>query len=512
MNLTNRNTSASDDNDAIFDEPNPFVKKFNDWFGEDNPHATRNIIVGVCVAIVFIVLVCFLGSMALSSISGSSPEATATEAPAPTEAPVATEPPAAVVNPTGKISIKSVLPGVVEAGSDVKIVFDFAPADGTTVQDYVFKFVGPDKKTVLKEGVSPSTEFAVKTPNEAGQDVVVGYVVAEHKTDSAKNAEMSRVSEDLTAPIVVAPAEPLPTEPPVVESQPAADANGCPARVTIEPPANAFVNAEDGKVYSFSYKLEEDRPYDVTVPCGSVSTMAFGNATINGHKFTASEVEGNVVYTTCDAPLGCKYRVEDFTAGHFIVTIVYPGMEEPVQSVFNAVDNMFNPSNCGGSGCPTAFLTDAEFMDQTVTFDKRPAIGEISINDFAVKPTTGSVIGEPTTKTIKVNGVEVGQVYSLESKELQYIGVPEQHDGFVTGLYIECPSGCVIYGTTLKSGESAEVYGNSGDNGSPNDLNWTVGVQSDAPETVKVFFIYADDVDNYAGKPTYKFNSNGVMK
>lgn len=517
--LNQKNQGNSDQFDDFPDsnagtEPNLWDQLFSKDVNPEN--AVRNRIFGALLGVVVFVLLCWGSFSLLGMISGTdaseSSSAAATDVPTePAEAPAATEAPAAEVNPIGKITIKSVLPEVVEAGSDIKIVFGFIPADGTTVQDYVFKFVGPDKKTVLSEDVTPSSEFMVKTPDTVGQNVLVGFIVADNKADPAKSAEMPAVHEDLTAPVAVA-AEPLPTEPPAVESQPAADPNGCPARVTIEPPANAFVNAEDGKVYSFSYKLEEDKPYEVTVPCGSVSTMAFGNATINGQKFTASEVEGNVVYTTCDAPLGCKYQVEDFTAGHFIVTIVYPGMEEPLQSVFNAVSNMFDPSNCGGSGCPTVYLTDAEHMDQTVKFDKRPTIAEIVINDFAVKPTVGTVIGEPTTKTIKVNGVEVGQVYSLESNGLQYIGVPEQHDGFVTGLYIECPNGCTIYGTTLKSGESAEVYGNPGDDGSPHDNNWTVAVQSDSPETVKVFFIYADDVDNYAGKPTYKFNSNGLMK
>lgn len=361
------------------------------------------------------------------------------------------------------------------------------------------------------ESASMTEAPATAAPATATPDIsATNSVLA--VTNEAIKVQITATNAAMLTPTQIVPLTETPQ--PVTSVQEDSVSGGCPARVTIEPPANAFVNAEDGKVYSFSYKLEEDRPYVVTVPCGSVSTMAFGNATINDHKFTASEVEGNVVYTTCDGPLGCSYEVEDFTVGHFIVTIVYPGMEKPQQSVFNAVSNMFDPSNCGGSGCPTAFLTDAEYIDQTITFNKRPMIEEITINGFIVEPTTGSVIGEPTTKTIKVNGVEIGQVYSLESKELQYIGVPEQHDGFVTGLYIEClgETGCDVFGTKLNSGESAVVYANPGDENTPSDLNWTVAVQSDDPEKVTVWFIYADDVDNYATSPTYQFNSRGLIQ
>lgn len=297
-------------------------------------------------------------------------------------------------------------------------------------------------------------------------------------------------------------AEPVPEQ--VVE--------GCPARVEIEPPANAFVNADENKTYSFTYVLEEDRPYDIVVPCGSTATIAFGNATINDKAYVASDTEGNVVYSTCDQPLGCKYVVKDFTSGHFIVTMTYPGMEKALDTVYNAVSNMFNPSSCGGSGCLIVFMTDADKSETTATFKSKPAKTDLVVNDFVVEPTTGSVIGEPVTKSITVDGKKVGQVYALESTAVQYIGVPEQHDGFITGLYIECAEGCTIYGTTLKSDESAIVYGNSGDGSSPSDLNWTVAVQSDKPADVKVYFIYADNVDSYAGTPTYKFDSNGLMK
>lgn len=461
----------SNQNDFDNEDQNPFSR--------DNPHYKRNIAIAISVIILAFAVLCFVG---YGVISDRAPAEETANLPQVEEAEVSED-----QLPVGVLPV---------TGADLRASADTNSEILGKAQMNPLEVLGKDLKNPDE---SNDDWIFVRDGNDLeGWIPVAAVIVNKVELDLSKvpdkdGSQPSPVVNDSTA-------------------EPEQESGGCPARVTIEPPANAFVNEEDGKVYSFSYKLEEDRPYVVTVPCGSVSTMAFGNATINGQKFTASEIEGNVVYTTCDEPLGCSYQVEDFTAGHFIVTIVYPGMEEPQQSVFNAVSNMFDPSNCGGSGCPIAYLTDADHLDQTVKFDKKPAIGEISINDFTVEPTIGSVIGEPTTKTIKVGGVEVGQVYSLESKELQYIGVPEQHDGFTTGLYIECPNGCVVYGATLKSGESAVVYANPGDENTPSDLNWTVAVQSDNPEMVTVWFIYADDVDSYSANPTYKFNSQGLIQ
>jgi hypothetical protein len=482
------------------------------WFAEGNVNRGRNIFFAILTAILLITFVCIIGSSVLKFVdardAASEVPTAATEVAA---APVEEQPAAA--SPIGVVGVVSVLPPAVEAGSEIKVLFDFVPADGSGVQDYSFSFVGVDKETVIKEGISPLTEFSVNTPNTVGENTPVGYIVANHKTDPAKSAVLSLIQEDTTAPASAAPVEPVATEPAaVVEPQPEADSNGCPARVMIEPPANAFVNKDDERTYSFNYVLNEDRPYDLIVPCGSTATFAFGNATINGKEYKASEVQGNVVYSTCDQPLNCTYTVEKFTPGHFIVTIVYPGMEEPQVSVFNAVDNMFNASNCGGTGCTTVFLTDADVNATTETFNNRPAKEEIKVNGFTVQPTEASVIGEPVTTAITVNGKEVGQRYALTSTGKQFIGVPESHDSFVTGLAIICPNGCNVYDFQLKDGESAIAYGNKGDGATPSDLNWTIAVQADDPASVQIYFIYSDDVINYAANATYEFNSDGLME
>lgn len=410
-----------------------------------------------------------------------------------------TEASAKPVNPKAVVTIVSVMPGTVEAGGEIEITFSAAYADGTVEADYVFELLAPDKKEIVRNDIHPGIPFKMATSLTPGDNVVVGYIVAEHLQDTGMSSVHVTIQEDLTAPAVD------------TETQ---SETGCPARVTIEPPANAFVNADENKTYSFTFKLEEDRPYDIVVPCGSTATMAFGNATINDKVYVASDTEGNVVYSTCDKPLGCEYTVTDFTAGHAIVTMTYPGMEKALDTVYNAVSNMFNPSNCGGSGCLVAFMTDADNSETTATFKSQPAKTDLVVNDFVVEPTTGSVIGEPETKSITVDGKKVGQVYALESTAVQYIGVPEQHDSFVTGLYIECSgeTGCNIFGTELEAGETAVVYANPGDENTPSDLNWTVAVQSDDPEQVTVWFIYADDVDNYATSPTYQFDSQGLIQ
>lgn len=303
-----------------------------------------------------------------------------------------------------------------------------------------------------------------------------------------------------------------PTETPAVESAPEVAEKGCPARVVIEPPADAYVSREGNKTYSFSYDLKENLPYDVPVSCGSTATMAFGNAIINGKSYEASEEEGNVVYSTCDQPLGCNYVVEDFTPGHFNVTVAYPGMEKPQDTVYNAVSNMFEPSNCGGSGCNRAFMTDADHSDETTVFEVKPKKAEVVIDGFMVEPTQGSVIGEPESKTITVGGREVGYHYILTGSGTQYIGVPETNEDWITGLSISCIEGCTVYGTTIEAGKTAVVYGNSGDGNTPEDLNWTVAVDADNLASVEVFFIFADDVDLYVSGDVYEFNSDGFVK
>jgi len=301
-------------------------------------------------------------------------------------------------------------------------------------------------------------------------------------------------------PTLVATSTPQPTATTVA----LAAGKTCPARVEIKAPSNAYLNEEDGVKYSVSYVLNEKKSYDVEVPCGATITLAFGNAKVDGQEFTAREDQGNVVYSTCDQLAGCSYTVSDFTVAHVGVTITYPGAEEAQLTVFNAVGNMFDPSNCGGSGCDKVFLTDIDTADRHI-FAKRPKRVDIEVNDFTVQISEAVEVGLPNqlAEPLFYKGKAVGHTYFLSGESPQYVGVPETTErllvlGHKTGTVIYCPESCYVDGVYLKNSSVAMLLGNEGDNDSPSDLNWTTKIEASDVLTVQVYMIYDDNVMPYA--------------
>lgn len=281
--------------------------------------------------------------------------------------------------------------------------------------------------------------------------------------------------------------------------------------VNYAPPENAIaLKTKDGNTLGFFYALNVDVPYEIEYPFQSTLLVTLGNGNVSiGPVFTlvisGGETIGNIWTDVCSDAAGCKVSLSGYKPGHVGVTVIFAGFEVPAETLAGAVNNMFKPSNCGGSGCL-----------EIVVYNNKTDPLSIHFKDPITSGDVAKVLVAPTEPYAKVNivlagvpaGAEVildaaqspvGQEYYLTDKEAK-VSIPEGG-----GTIIYCGTKCEINGESYKAGVAITLRGNPSDGSTPKDLNLTAIVKSGDPNMIRVIMIYGTDFDQQVSGLTTQY-------
>lgn len=294
-------------------------------------------------------------------------------------------------------------------------------------------------------------------------------------------------------PAVDLAVEPVATIAPVVDEK---------ARiVNYAPPENAIaLKTKNGNILGFFYALNVEGPYEIEYPFQSTLLVTLGKAKISvGSAYTQvipnDNTIGNIWTDVCSDAAGCKATLTDYKAGHVGVTVVFAGFEVPADTLAAAVNNMFKPSNCGGSGCLEILVYNKK-TTPLVTIFSAPTTSSV-VAKVLIAPTEPYakvnivLTGVPAGAEVVLNAAQlpVGQEYYLSDKEAK-VSIPEGG-----GTIIYCGTKCEIDGESYKAGVAIRLNGNASDGSTPEDLNLTAMVKSSDPNMIRVIMIYGTDFD-----------------
>lgn len=265
-------------------------------------------------------------------------------------------------------------------------------------------------------------------------------------------------------------------------------------------PKNAvpLPDGETGAIKGFFYVLNKEGPYTAEYPYQSMILVALGNGKIESGSFSkflnAGEDEGNIFADICATPKGCSAVVSEYSAANVGVTVIFAGYENPDDTLIGGFNNMFNASNCGGSGCKTIYIHNIKGKD--LTFKKA-----ISSNDVAKFLTpakepyvvvafryegvpSGAVVIKDDAKNV------IGHEYFLTDKDA-YVSVPEGG-----GTMVYCGAKAVIDGVKCPAGTVMLFTGTKSDGSSPEDLNYVIHILTTDPSAIRIVMIYAGSFDD----------------
>ncbi len=272
--------------------------------------------------------------------------------------------------------------------------------------------------------------------------------------------------------------------------------------VTYTPPEKSVPLISNGELIGVFFVLNETPPQTIPSPYQSTTLIALGNGKVGDIKVSTDEkgTIGNIVTVLCDIEDGCQTEVQDYTPGHVGVTIIFAGKENPVDTVTNAVANMFTAPNCGASGCKTVNFYQG--LDQE-TFTEKPASVKLTIPWKKATAQT-AVIGEPPkdAKVIKIGTQVVGHSYVISGNDLA-VSVPEGLGGTI--LYF--PDGGELDWEKVNKGAIRWLKGSLSDSSTPDDLNQTVYVSG---KGVEVQMIYIADLKSFLEALVTEVNTNDV--
>ncbi len=319
--------------------------------------------------------------------------------------------------------------------------------------------------------------------------VILVLVSSASCTQSATKTQVADIGIDREATVVL-------TE--VVEAT-EAPATSEPAAVNTESvvytvPKNAIplIDGKIGAVKGFFYVLNKEDPYTAEYPYQSLVMITLGNGKIEIGKYsealTASETEGNIFADVCAEVGGCSAVISGYTAGHVGITVIFAGYENPDDSLIGGIKNMFEPSNCGGSGCNTIFAHNIK--GNALTFEKKANVVVAKFLTPAESPyasvnfrydgvPSGAIVIRDDAKNI------IGHEYFLTDKDA-FVSVPEGG-----GTLIYCGAKATIDDVNCPAGTAMLFKGIKSDGATPSDLNYTINLVTTDSSAIRVVMIYA---------------------
>lgn len=271
-----------------------------------------------------------------------------------------------------------------------------------------------------------------------------------------------------------------------------------PSAVAVVPNSIPLLDGNTGAIKGFFYVLNKEGPYTAEYPYQSLIMITLGNGKIENGRYsealTASETEGNIFADVCAEVGGCSAVISGYTAGHVGVTVIFAGYENPDDSLIGGINNMLEPSNCGGSGCNTVFAHNIK--GRVLTFEKK--IEAVAVAGFLTpaKPPYVSVNfryeGVPSGAIVIRDDAKniIGHEYFLIDKDA-FVSVPEGG-----GTLIYCGAKATIDDAECSPGTVMLFTGAKSDGATPSDLNGTIRIVTTDPSSIRVIMIYAGSFED----------------
>lgn len=267
--------------------------------------------------------------------------------------------------------------------------------------------------------------------------------------------------------------------------------------VTYIPTENAVPLVSEDETIGFFWVLNKNGPTEVVYPSQSTVLVTLGNAWVSPKPameivMTSDGTQGNIFVDVCETAEDCKLTVSEYSAGHVGVTIVFAGKEKPAETLAGAINNMFEASNCGGSGCLEVIVHNDKNDPAVSHFETKVVAADVTalLTIPAAPFVSVAIVGEPpaNAEVIKIDKKVVGHSYTCSGE--CFVSVPEGAGGTVACF----SEGGTADGKAVNSGEIVSWNGAESDGGTPEDLNNTVLLNGN---NIQIMMIYMADLEPF---------------
>lgn len=267
--------------------------------------------------------------------------------------------------------------------------------------------------------------------------------------------------------------------------------------VTYTPTENAVPLVSEDETIGFFWVLNKNGPTEVVYPSQSTVLVTLGNAWVSPKPameivMTSDGTQGNIFVDVCETAEDCKLTVSEYSAGHVGVTIVFAGKEKPAETLAGAINNMFEASNCGGSGCLEVIVHNDKNDPAVSHFETKVVAADVTalLTIPAAPFVSVAIVGEPpaNAEVIKIDKKVVGHSYTCSGE--CFVSVPEGAGGTVACF----SEGGTADGKAVNSGEIVSWNGADSDGGTPEDLNNTVLLNGN---NIQIMMIYMADLEPF---------------